>query len=91
MQKNIADRSVLTYTSCVVGGIYAADAGWNIWLVSNALREKRQGGVCFAASLFLEVKADAGLHIHGKAGLFTVAAGVGEDGGTCLLYTSRCV
>lgn len=34
------------------------------------------------ASLFLEVKADARLHIHGKAGLFTVAAGVGEDGGT---------
>ena len=33
-------------------------------------------------SLFLEVKADARLHIHGKAGLFTVAAGVGEDGGT---------
>ena len=30
----------------------------------------------------LEVKADAGLHIHGKAGLFAVAAGVGEDGGT---------
>ena len=28
----------------------------------------------------LEVKADARLHIHGKAGLFTVAAGVGEDG-----------
>ena len=27
-------------------------------------------------------KADARLHIHGKAGLFTVAAGVGEDGGT---------
>ena len=30
----------------------------------------------------LEVKADVGLHIHGKAGLFAVAAGVGEDGGT---------
>ena len=33
-------------------------------------------------SLFLEVKADACLYIHGKAGLFTVAAGVGEDSGT---------
>lgn len=50
--------------------------------MSEMSRGSGQSGVCFAASLFLEVKADARLHIHGKAGLFAVAAGVGEDGGT---------